>query len=630
MRVGSFQALIAGVAALAGAAPAQNIINVTADITVSTTWTSNNVYNLVNQIYVMPGATLTIQAGTVVASTPTTNGAGSLAVTKGAQIFVQGTQQSPVIMTSANDRATWTGGNPKTGTWRAAASEWGNLTILGAGFISASQQAGNTPSFNANNRFPMEGLTAGFPGDTRLLYGGGNDDDDSGTITYLSLRYGGRVIGAANELNGMSLGGLGRGTDMHHIEIMNNVDDGIEIWGGTLNLKHVSIYNVGDDSFDLDQGWRGKAQFGLIVQGYSTDAVQGSGLSDRAFEMDGAETNTAQPATTACLYNFTVIGNLGDTGNGAHFVDNARVQFRNCIFMGFRHPLVSAGAYPAAPDTFPAMWTTPYTQRPALNLPANPDQYYRAQTSGMLCEISDCVFFDNGAFPGANYSQSALVGYGANNNVVSGSSPIQSITYGAPVSLQSGALTVTPVIRIDPRPANAALTSAAIAPNDGFFSPAKYRGAFSPGNNWLTGWTAADAFGFNQGDRWSDTGRECALGANSVSVCSGTGTLTAGAPTTVSLSQAVPNTITLCLAGPSELNIPLGNCTLVPNFVTGGGFIDVTVTSPSGTATLFGGAFPWPAGIDPGTRFWFQWATFDLTFPNLPLSTSNAIFLTTP
>jgi hypothetical protein len=162
-----------------------------------------------------------------------------------------------------------------------------------------------------------------------------------------------------------------------------------------------------------------------------------------------------------------------------HFTDNARIQFRNCIFMGFRHPLVSAGSYPAAPDTFAAMWTTPYTTRPALNPCANPNQIYQSQTSGNLCQISDCVFFDNGAFPGANYTQSALVGYNLNNNVIATNSPIQSITYGAPVSLQGGLLSVTPITRIDPRPANDALVSAANAPNDGFFSPANYRGAFA-------------------------------------------------------------------------------------------------------------------------------------------------------
>src|SRR5262249_31192961 len=103
-------------------------------ISVSQTWSQNNTYNLLDQIYIMPGTTLTIDPGTVVASSPTANGAGSLCITRGAQIFVNGTRDKPVIMTSTNDTATWTGGNPKTGTWRPAAGEWGNLTILGEAF----------------------------------------------------------------------------------------------------------------------------------------------------------------------------------------------------------------------------------------------------------------------------------------------------------------------------------------------------------------------------------------------------------------------------------------------------------------------------------------------------------------
>src|SRR5689334_12672411 len=108
--------------ALSSAARASNIL-VTSDITVSTTWTASNTYDLQGQIFVRPGATLTINAGTVVASD--TGIGGSLAVCRGAQIFVNGTQQNPVIMTSTADVATWSGGNPKTGVWRAVCNEWG-------------------------------------------------------------------------------------------------------------------------------------------------------------------------------------------------------------------------------------------------------------------------------------------------------------------------------------------------------------------------------------------------------------------------------------------------------------------------------------------------------------------------
>src|SRR5690606_33931958 len=112
---------------------------------------------------------------------------------------------------------------------RLGVNEWGNLTICGNGYISENAIVANTPAPSATNFATMEGLTEAFPGDTRVRYGGGNDDDDSGSLRYVSFRYGGRVIGLNNELNGLSLGGVGRNTDINFIEIFNNVDDGIEI-----------------------------------------------------------------------------------------------------------------------------------------------------------------------------------------------------------------------------------------------------------------------------------------------------------------------------------------------------------------------------------------------------------------
>jgi hypothetical protein len=494
---------------LAGAAQASEIL-VTSNISVSTTWTANNVYNLQNQIYVLPGATLTIEAGTVVAST--TNLGGSLAVCRGAQIFVQGTKADPVIMTSTADVSTWSGGNPKTGTWREAANEWGNLTLMGSAYISENAIAGNVSTPNANNVAAMEGLVAGFPGDTKVLYGGGNDDDDSGTITYLSVRYGGKVIGLNNELNGLSLGGIGRNTDIHHVEVMNNVDDGIEIWGGTLNLKYFSIWNVGDDSFDVDQGWRGKAQFGLLVQGYSLNAAQGSGVGDNCFETDGAEDSDWQPVTTAVVYNCTVIGQPIDGDQGTAWRDNARVQYRNCIFMDLGEELVKFdnidgdGAHGYGFNgtlSWANTWTTAYNAVPPhANDPINPGAFYTAQTSGKLAEITDSVFFRNQFANAYTEATSRGVLDPANNNVLIPGfnpvdAPIQSITRGP--SVVKGGKTMVPVIGLDPRPTNQALTSVAAAPNDGFFTSALYRGAFAPGpacQTWLASWTASEAFGF--------------------------------------------------------------------------------------------------------------------------------------
>jgi hypothetical protein len=490
---------------MVGTANAANI-PVNANIAVSTTWTANNVYNLVGQIYVLPGATLTIEAGTQIRSVPTDQ--GSLAITRGAKIFVNGTAANPVVFTSTNDN----------GTWREAVNEWGNLTIMGNGLISASHFGGlqvgiNTKDPSGLNVKQMEGLTDPVNG----IYGGNNDNDDSGALHYVSFRYGGKVLGLGNELNGLSLGAIGRNTDIDHVDIMNNVDDGIEIWGGTVNLKYVSIWNIGDDSFDIDQGWRGKAQFGLIVQGYSANASQGSGVGDNAIEHDGAEDSDAQPVTTATLYNFTVIGQPDSNGgdHGAAWRDNARLQHRNAIFMDLGERLVgfdnvdgdgAQGYGYNGTLSWADTWTTNAGTHSTVNpcVGCSPGDFnhantlYTVQTSGKLAEITDSVFYNNNnaaAYTEANARGVTVAGDDnpALNNVVAASSPITSITRG-PVVIKGGK-PMAPVTLLDPRAANDAIASAASAPADGFFTPVPFRGAFSKDNNWLCGWTAAYEFG---------------------------------------------------------------------------------------------------------------------------------------
>jgi hypothetical protein len=631
------KALVLGAAAFAGAAHAQNQVLVTQDITTSTVWTANNTYNLQNQIYVMPGATLTIQAGTVVAST--TGVGGSLAVTQGAQIYVQGTEKNPVIMTSTSDVATWVNGNPKTGTWREACNEWGNLTMMGRGYVSANNHGGattNVPTPNANNVAPMEGLTAAFPGDPRVLYGGGDDDDDSGTITYLSIRYGGRVIGLGNELNGLSMGGIGRGTDINHVEIMNNVDDGIETWGGAVNYKYLSIWNIGDDNFDFDEGWRGKAQFLLLVQGYSVNASQGSGVGDNVFEMDGAEDSDWQPVTTSVIYNATAIGQPIDGDHMTAWRDNARVQFHNCIFMDCGEYVVGFdntdgdGAHGYGYNgtlSWPATWTTPYTAVSTVNTPPNPSYFYRSQTSGNLIEMTDSVFYNNtggGCCPGQAYTEANARGVfaPANNNVLEpANSPITSIARG-PMVIRGG-LAMVPVTSLNPMPANDALTSVGWAPHDGFFSSAHYRGAFAPGNNWISGWTASDAFGFTQPTTFVDLGYSL-TGVHGDPVLGGTGTLAAGTNMGLSLSNAKENALSFLGISFGRLNLPLFGGVLVPDYNQGG--IAVLVTSPTGTSSV---NLTIPPGFPPGALIYLQQWVVDPAGPS-GLSASNAIVGTFP
>lgn len=487
-------------------------VDVTTNITTSTTWVNTNEYHLVGQIFVTDGATLTIEPGTKIKSRPVEE--GSLAVTRGSKIIAVGTPTNPIIFTSTSDDLV---------TERTASSEWGNLTIMGRGLVGNSLRAGNTATPTGLNVSQMEGLSS-IPNDPNpnVLFGGNDDNDDSGSLAYVSLRYTGKVLGFGNELNGLSLGGIGRETDIHHINIFSGVDDGIEIWGGTVNVKYASIWNIGDDSVDVDQGWRGKMQFILIVQGRGNATTsQGGGIGDNLFEMDGAENSDAQPVTTAVIYNATAIGqpNSATGDHGTAWRDGARVQFRNCIFMDLGDNLVNfdnvdgdgSNGY-GFNGTLPWLlggasndvWDTPHTARSTVNdggLTAEQlNAIYAAQTSGFLCEITDSVFFNNvnSAYSNANGSDAVgvTIAGGSNpaiNNIVATMSPIVSITRGADII--QGGFTIKPVTALDPRAANDAVTSAAAAPADGFFTPANFRGAFSSSFNWLKGWTAEDAYG---------------------------------------------------------------------------------------------------------------------------------------
>ncbi len=559
----------------AGATSVAFATDVNANITTDTTWTlAGSPYNLKKQIYVEPGATLTINAGVVVASDELDANLGALAVCRGAQIYVQGTQDDPVIMTSADDIA--------SGVWREEASEWGGLQLLGSAYISENAIGTNVCTPDAGNYAEMEGLTSS----PLNRYGGGDDGDDSGTITYLSVRYAGRVVVLGEELNGISMGGVGRGTDIHHVEIMNNVDDGIEIWGGTVNLKYFSIWNVGDDSFDVDQGWRGKAQFGLVVQGYSVSDVQGSGVADNSMELDGAEDCHWQPVTTAKLCNITVIGQpLLPSSHTLAFRDNARLQFHNSIFMDQGVEVVrndnsdgtACGYGGNGTLTFAATWATSYDTYSVPCAPSNPEDFYLAQVDGNLCQITDSVFFRN--LHASAYTTATSVGVfdPANNNVlIAGSSdvdsPLTSLVRGGVVNTPAGQ--VLPVATLDPRPANEARESVEWCEADGFWTPAKYRGAFAPDSagglgtvesqTWLCGWTASDAFGFTNNSCTGSVGTEyCVANANSVSAtgadidASGSNSSAAGNLTLT--SSPVPNQSGIFFHARNQIKVPFGN-----------------------------------------------------------------------
>jgi len=289
------------------------VVAVTGAISANTTWTNDNLYELNQKVVVEDGVTLTIEAGTIIKGKPGTGSlASALIIARGAKINAEGTSTNPIIFTSSSDNID-VGENAGTNLNESNRGLWGGLIILGKAPCSFKGDL---------TEVQIEGIPAD---DTFGLYGGTEADDDSGIIRYVSIRHGGALIGEGNEINGLTLGGVGNGTVIDNVEVIANVDDGIEFFGGTVNATNLLVWAQGDDGLDIDQAYSGTIDNAVVILG---DA------SDHALEIDGRE-GTATGAFT--LQNVTLIGNL-NTSNGeyADFRSKATGTVSNVYAYGFK------------------------------------------------------------------------------------------------------------------------------------------------------------------------------------------------------------------------------------------------------------------------------------------------------
>lgn len=252
---------------------------VSSDITSNTTW--SGVVCLVNKVYVKNNAVLTIQPGTIIRGDKTSQ--GSLIITKGAKINAAGTAASPIIFTS----------NEPVGN--RAEGDWGGLVLLG-------KAVNNQPGGIAN----IEGIAPS----TDTEFGGTDDNDNSGTLTYARIEFAGIALQPNKEINGLTLGSVGKATNIHHIQVSFCGDDSFEWFGGTVDAKYLIAYRGLDDDFDTDFGFRGRIQFALAIR--DKDLSDAAGDSN-CFESDNDATGSvAQPLTRPIFSNLTIIGPKGN------------------------------------------------------------------------------------------------------------------------------------------------------------------------------------------------------------------------------------------------------------------------------------------------------------------------------
>lgn len=412
-------------------------VEIIGNINADANWTADNVYVLKGVVTVQNGVTLTVQAGTRVLGDKATQGA--LLLIRGARLVANGTEADPIIFTSVAPE-----GSRQKG-------DWGGIIING----------------RSNCNFPAgECLGEGNTG----VYGGTDPLDNSGILRYVRVEFAGIEFSPDNELNLLTLNGVGRGTVIEHVQTHAGLDDGIELFGGTVDMKWVYATYVSDDSFDWSTGWQGRAQF-MIAQQDPDDG-------DTGWEIDNNEGGFERlPRTYGQVYNFTLVGKPAGAGTAGE--STRGIQFRrgyggvhSCgIVMGFG--LTGLDIDDAATERL-----------------ANNDSL----------QLTNTTFFDNGreqtgfASPGINFDPDSDTG-----GAVTNFEETWAMAGGKNNTVGNPMLT-DPYDLADPDFSPAAgspvIAGGCTPPNDGFFTNVAYRGAVADANDtWYKGWTTTEVPG---------------------------------------------------------------------------------------------------------------------------------------
>ncbi|HEY6131197.1 MAG TPA: hypothetical protein VIV27_04225, partial [Halioglobus sp.] len=252
------------------------------------------------------GVTLTIEPGTDIRAFDT----GVLLVTRGSQLVADGTAAEPITFSSLDDDFNGLG-------------EWGGVIIQG--FAPQYGQGGTGPCYGSGDVCNIEG-----EGGTEIAVYGGNDPaDNSGTVRYVRIAEGGLVAGPNNEINGLTLQGVGYGTTIEFVQVHSNLDDGIEWFGGTANLRYAVLTSNDDDDIDYDEGYMGNIQYALIQKNQTAAAPQGSN-DPRGIEANSSDADFV-PETEAVLANITLIGGPGNNNAAATAGQQPGMRLRGAV-----------------------------------------------------------------------------------------------------------------------------------------------------------------------------------------------------------------------------------------------------------------------------------------------------------
>ena len=435
----------------------ENEIVVTdADLEGDANWTADNTYILDGYVFLESG-TLTIAPGTVIkAREVPTNGdnASALIITRDATINAVGSVDLPIIFTSEYDDVT-----DNADLTHEDRGLWGGVVVLGYGVIGDETEEAN-----------IEGIPVETYGD-KTIYGGSDDAHNAGTMKYVSIRHGGAEIAPGDEINGLSVAGVGSETTFEYIEIFANSDDGFEFWGGTVNTKYLVSAFCGDDAFDYDDGWRGMNQFWFAIQ--SADEAGSAG------EHDGAHPDDNDRFSQPMIYNVTYIGPGVDANNddvALMLRDGTGGTYANSVFTGFPAKAIEVEDRAADVGT---------------------DSYLRL-TNGELV-VKNNIWYDFGSGDEFTAAEMIQVTEDAENADAKALSDHLTDNNNNVVDPQLGGISRTTDNQLDPRPAGAEspvyTSEKAEEPSDEFFMDVDYLGAFGS-ENWAMGWTAVDDYNY--------------------------------------------------------------------------------------------------------------------------------------
>ncbi len=423
-------------------------VTVDANITANTTWSASKYYLVKGNIFVQSGVTLTIEPGTIILGDKVTKGA--LIVNRGAKIEAKGTAAAPIIFTSSAPKGFRNYG------------DWGGVVLLGK---AVNNQAGTQN---------IEGITA--TGTENGVYGAGTvtdgstDADNTGNFYYVRIEFAGIALSTNNELNGLTMGSVGSGTTIHHVQVSYSGDDSFEWFGGTVGSQYLVAYRSWDDDFDTDFGYRGSNQYLASFRDPVVADISGS----TAFESDNMNggTNSNTPLTAAKFSNVTAFGPFvyaplsngalagGNVSNnyinGLHIRRNTAIQIYNSVFVG-------------------------WGKTNGINFEgANTAAVFKGNYMGRIVGTLKAISGSNG-YSDANFATDNPT-IETTQSTVDLSAKIAGLTGAATLATPSALLATSSPL----------LTAGSNTTVPTGLSQTAYIGAFDATNNWLTGWTNFD------------------------------------------------------------------------------------------------------------------------------------------